>query len=71
MTRETDSEIQLPTNRAFVVQFKSGPADSENGLAGRIEHIASGNANYFASADELCRILRSSLREQQDDLPEG
>jgi hypothetical protein len=67
MTRETDLEIQLPVNRAFVVQFKSGPADSENGLAGRIEHIATGNANYFASAEELCRILRSSLREQSDE----
>ena len=67
MTRETDFEIQLPTNRAFVVQFKSGPADSENGLEGRIEHIATGNANYFASAEELCRILRSSLQEQQDE----
>ena len=58
MTRETDFEIQLPTNRAFVVQFKSGPADSENGLAGRIEHIATGNADYFVSVDELCRLLR-------------
>jgi hypothetical protein len=67
MTRETDFETQLPTNRAFVVQFKSGPADSEDGLEGRIEHIATGNANYFASAEELCRILRSSLREQQDE----
>ena len=67
MTRETDFEIQLPTNRAFVVQFKSNPADSENGLEGRIEHIATGNANYFASAEELCRILRSSLQEQQDE----
>ena len=67
MTKETDSETQLPTNRAFVVQFRSGPADSENGLAGRIEHIATGNADYFASVDELCRLLRSSLREQQDE----
>ena len=67
MTRETDFEIQLPTNRAFVVQFKSDSTDSENGLKGRIEHIATGNAHYFASAEELCRILRSSLREQQED----
>ena len=66
MTKETGSEIQLPTNMAFVVQFKSGPTVSENGLEGRIEHIATGNANYFASAEELCRILRLSLREQQD-----
>ena len=71
MTRDTDSEIQLPTNRAFVVQFKSVPADSENGLEGRIEHIATGDANFFASVEELCSILRSSLRQQQDDLPEG
>jgi hypothetical protein len=70
MTRETDFEIQLPTNRAFVVQFKSSPADSENGLEGRIEHIATGNANYFTSADELCSILRSSLQEQQDEKDE-
>ena len=67
MTRETDSEVQLPTNRAFVVQFKSVPADSENGLEGRIEHIATGNANYFASAEDLCSILRSSLQEQPDE----
>ena len=71
MTRETDSEIQLPSNRAFVVQFKSRPAGGKNGLEGRIEHIATGNANYFASAEELCSIIRSSLRQQQDDLPEG
>jgi hypothetical protein len=45
MTREADFEIQLPTNRTFVVQFKSSPADSENWLEGRLEHIATGNAN--------------------------
>jgi len=66
MTKETDSEVQLPTKMAFVVQFKSNPADSENGLEGRIEHIATGNACYFSSGKELCRILRLSLREQQD-----
>jgi hypothetical protein len=49
------------------VQFKSGPADSENGIEGRIEHIATGNADYFASTEELCRILRSSLQQQQDE----
>jgi hypothetical protein len=65
MTRGTENEIQLPTNLAFVVQLKANPTNSENGLEGRIEHITTGDANYFKSAEELYEIIRSSLARQR------
>lgn len=55
------SNDTLPANRAFVIQFR--PADLEGGtrFEGRIEHLASGRAEYFSSHEELCKLLDQLL----------
>ena len=55
------SKDTLPANRAFVIQLR--PADPEGGpgFEGRIEHLASGRAEYFSSHKELCKLLDQLL----------
>ena len=62
MGERTQSNDTLPANRAFVIQFR--PADSKGGTRfdGRIEHLASGRAEYFSSQEELWKILDQLLR---------
>lgn len=53
----------LPTNRAFVVQFRAPAADGSADQAGRVEHIVSGQAARFASAEELLAFITRVLSE--------
>jgi len=52
---------RLPTNRAFLVQFRAQPPGAPQGCEGRVEHVVSGQATHFQSLEELwafmCRIL--------------
>jgi hypothetical protein len=50
------TDVPLPPERAFVVQLR--PYDRAGGLfVGRIEHMASGAALRFGSADELMAFI--------------
>jgi hypothetical protein len=53
--------VALPTNRAFVVQFRAQPGDSRLDWKGRVEHVVSGQVTHFNSLEELvafmCRVL--------------
>lgn len=51
----------LPTNRAFVVQFRAQPAGHPLRYAGRVEHLVSGQAAHFQSWDELQRFIEQVL----------
>jgi hypothetical protein len=65
--RERDSEdsatvgLSLQPERAFVVQFHSGPAMSRRRLRGRVEHVVSGEFARFASTAELVDFLTRLL----------
>src|SRR5262245_55062099 len=48
----------LSVHRAFVVQFREGPAPSRR-WQGRVEHIAPGQAATFSSRAELLAFLAS------------
>jgi len=47
------TESPLPANRAFVVQFRPAMPDGTASFQGRVEHIASGQAEFFWSEQEL------------------
>ena len=51
----------LPTNRAFLVQFRAQPSAAARGWEGRVEHVVSGQVTHFDSLEELqafiCRVL--------------
>ena len=57
------SQPSLPTNRAFVVQFRAQPADSALSWEGRAEHLNSGQVQRFHSPEELLAFLARVLTE--------
>lgn len=50
----------LSPDRAFVVQLRGHPG----AFAGRVEHMASGEAARFASAEELLAFLTRAREER-------
>jgi len=55
--RPADTAHPLPAQRAFLVQVRADADVAKGGLAGRVEHVASGQATHFASADELLAFM--------------
>jgi hypothetical protein len=53
----------LPTNRAFVVQFRAQPTDPALSWEGRVEHLSSGQVLRFHSPEELLTFLACKLKE--------
>jgi hypothetical protein len=56
----------LPTNRAFVVQFRVQPTDAPLSWEGRVEHLISGQVLRFHSSEELLAFLARVLTEVQE-----
>lgn len=60
----------LPTDRAFVLQFRK-QADPKTGkFDGRIEHMTSGEAALFNSLEELLTFLQKILPPGKAPAPE-
>ncbi|MGH8069342.1 MAG: hypothetical protein ACRERE_29725 [Candidatus Entotheonellia bacterium] len=51
------SQPSLPTNRAFVVQFRAQPAGGSSSYEGRVEHLVSGQVARFHSLEELLTFM--------------
>jgi hypothetical protein len=56
----------LPSNRAFVVQFRTQPTDAPLSWEGRVEHLVSGQVLRFHSPEELLAFLAHVLTEVQE-----
>ena len=56
-------QLPLPTNRAFLVQFRAQPSGVPVGWEGRVEHIVSGQVTHFASLEELVAFMHHVLTE--------
>jgi hypothetical protein len=61
-----DNPAHLSVNRAFVVQFQSDTAVEQGHLAGRVEHVVSGQAADFQSLEMLLVFIAQVLREVCD-----
>ena len=59
----TPPQPSLPTNRAFVVQFRAQSTDPLWSWEGRVEHLSSGQALRFHSPEELLTFLACKLEE--------
>ena len=57
----TQHEPSLPTNRAFVVQFRAETELERGHCTGRVEHVVSGQATHFASLEELVAFMARVL----------
>ena len=53
----------LPTNRAFVLQFRAQPPGAPLSWEGRVEHIVSGQVTHFHAQEELLAFMRRVLTE--------
>ncbi len=53
----------LPPAQAFVVQFSSDSDPPQRRFAGRVEHVLSGRARPFRSANELFDCVASMLAD--------
>ena len=61
------SQPSLPTNRAFVVQFRAQSTGISPSYAGRVEHVVSGEVTRFHSLDELLVFLIRVLTQVQQE----
>jgi hypothetical protein len=59
---ERVDDAPLSARRAFVVQFRERTGKAPERFAGRVEHMVSGQAAHFRSAQELTRFMREVLR---------
>lgn len=59
----------LPSNRAFVVQFRAQGEVLSLRYQGRVEHLASGQATHFSSRKELQRFIEHILTNVDEKPP--
>ena len=59
------SQPSLPTNRAFLVQFRIQATEASPAYAGRVEHVVSGEGTRFQSLEELLAFMIRVLRHVQ------
>jgi hypothetical protein len=57
----TQSEPTLPSNRAFVVQFRAETELAPGRCAGRVEHLVSGQATRFESWEQCQHFIEQAL----------
>jgi len=61
------AQPSLPTNRAFVVQFRVSPTGAPSCWEGRIEHVVSGQVARFHAVEELLAFMSRVLAEVQEE----
>jgi hypothetical protein len=59
------SQPALPSNRAFVVQFRASPSEGTANYEGRVEHLVSGEEARFRSLEELMEFMTRVLTNVQ------
>jgi hypothetical protein len=55
------TEAPLPAERAFVVQLRAQTVAGADLFIGRVEHVASGDAARFSSAEDLLAFITKML----------
>jgi hypothetical protein len=65
------SQPSLPTDRAFVVQFRVKATGVSSPYDGRVEHLVSGQVAHFHSLEDLLTFMVRVLTEveQHSDSP--
>lgn len=61
MKPSADTVHPLPAQRAFLVQVHAEAEVAQGRLAGRVEHVVSGQATHFASPEELLAFMARVL----------
>jgi hypothetical protein len=66
MPQPTEHPTPLSVHRAFVVHVRAGTAVAQGQVAGRVEHVVSGQATHFDSLQELLAFIAQVLAQGQD-----
>ena len=61
MNAQTEATPPLLPEWMFVVQFREDTAVAQNHMTGRVEHVVSGQATRFQSAEELWAFIARML----------
>jgi hypothetical protein len=61
MPQDPDRYAPLSVHRAFVVHFRTDSDVAHGRMAGRVEHVASGQVAHFASLAELLAFMGQVL----------
>ena len=61
MVPPADNPAPLSVTRAFVVQFRTDTVVEQGPLAGRVEHVISGQATDFESLETLLAFIARVL----------
>ena len=61
MKPPADTVHPLPAQRAFLVQVHAEAEVAQGRLAGRVEHMVSGQATHFASSEQLLAFIARVL----------
>jgi hypothetical protein len=65
----SNTEPTLPSDRAFVVQFRITTEQASQNCAGRVEHLVSGQAARFDSWEHLQQFIEEILTRVNDKPP--
>jgi len=65
----TKAEPTLPSNRAFVVQFRAATELVPEQCIGRVEHLVSGQAARFESWEQLQQFIGGLLAQVNEKPP--
>jgi hypothetical protein len=68
MVPPADNPAHLSVHWAFVVQFQSDTVVEQGHLAGRVEHVISGQATTFQSLETLLAFMARVLRAERERL---
>jgi hypothetical protein len=66
MVPSADNPAPLSVTRAFVVQFRADTAVEQGPLAGRVEHVVSGQATDFQSLETVLAFIARVLRAESE-----
>jgi hypothetical protein len=71
MEQRRESSNPLTPQRAFVVQFRTDTNIAAGRMAGRVEHVVSGQSGRFSSMASLLAFIEKVLSEVNTERPEG
>lgn len=71
MSQGGEQNRMLPASRAFVLQLHADIRVEDGHLAGRIEHVMSGQATHFQSLTDLLTFITDALRESDTAEPDA
>lgn len=61
MPHEAEPSAPLSVHHAFVVHFRTSTDITQGQIAGRVEHVVSGQATHFTSLEELLAFIAQVL----------